>query len=130
MYAETDFLLALIKEEDWLGDAAETVYRDHRDGLWTSQFTLVELLLVAYREDRDAERVVTNAANLLEVRGDVDAVVAAATYVEDHGFTPFDAIHLVESGGDAIVSSDETYESFAPRLDLRAVAEDPTGDRE
>lgn len=122
MYAETDFLLALVKDEDWLGDAAEAVYRDHRDELWTSQFTLIELLLVAYRENRDAERVVTNAANLADVRGDVDTVVAAATYVEDHGFTPFDALHLVESGGDTIVSSDETYDGFAPRFDLR---EDP-----
>ena len=121
MYAETDFLLALVKDEDWLGDAAETVYRDHRDELWTSQFTLIELLLVAYREDRDTERVVTNAANLVEVRGDVDTVVAAATYIEDHGFTPFDALHLVESDGDTIVSSDEAYESVAPRLALKTV---------
>lgn len=121
MYAETDFLLALVKDEDWLGDAAETVYRDHRDELWTSQFTFIELLLVAYREDRDTERVVTNAANLVEVRGDVDTVVAAATYIEDHGFTPFDALHLVESDGDTIVSSDEAYESVAPRLDLKTV---------
>ena len=121
MYAETDFLLALIKDEDWLGDAAETVYPDNRDELWTSQFTLIELLLVAYREDRDTERVVTNAGNLVEVRGDVDTVVAAATYVEDHGFTPFDALHLVESEGDTIVSSDGAYEGFAPRLDLTTV---------
>jgi|SRR6056297_797016 len=119
MYAETDFLLALIKDDDWLGDAAESVYRDHRNELWTSRFTLVELLLVAYREDRDAERVVANAAALVEVRGDVDAVAAAATYVEDHGFTPFDALHLVESNGDAVVSSDEAYEGYAPRVDLR-----------
>lgn len=124
MYAETDFLLALIKEEDWLGEAAETVYRDHRDELWTSQFTLIELLVVAYREDRDTERVVTNAATLMEVRGDVDTVVTAATYVEDHGFTPFDALHLVESDGDTIVSSDGAYEGFAPRLDLKSVAEE------
>ena len=75
------------------------MYREHRDELWTSQLTLVELLLVAYREDRDTERVVTNAARLVEVRGDVDTVVAAATYVEDHGFTPFDALHLVASDG-------------------------------
>jgi hypothetical protein len=121
MYAETDFLLALIKDEDWLGEAAETVYRNYRDELWTSQFTLIELLLVAYREDRDTERVVTNAANLLEVRGDVDTVVAAATYVEDHGFTPFDALHLVESDGDTTVSGDGAYEGFAPRLDLKTV---------
>ena len=121
MYAETDFLLALIKDEDWLGEAAESVYRDHRSDLWTSQFTLIELLLVAYREDRDVERVVTNAANLIEVRGDVDTVITAATYVEDHGFTPFDALHLVESDGDAIVSSDGVYEGFAPQLDLQTV---------
>ncbi|WP_135820967.1 PIN domain-containing protein [Halostella litorea] len=124
MYAETDFLLALVKDEDWLGDAAESVYRDHRDELWTSQFTLIELLLVAYREDRDAERVVTNAAELVEVRGDVDTVVAAATYVEDHDFTPFDALHLVESDGDTVVSSDGAYEGFAPRLDLTDGVED------
>ncbi|KAB1189961.1 PIN domain-containing protein [Haloferax sp. MBLA0076] len=119
MYVETDFILALIKDEDWLGDAAEAVYREHRDDLWTSQFTLIELLMVAYREGRDTERVISNTTALLDVRGDVDTVVAAATYVEDHGFTPFDALHLVESDGDTIVSSDETYESFAPRLDLK-----------
>ncbi|MDR9381998.1 MAG: PIN domain-containing protein, partial [Natronomonas sp.] len=115
MYAETDFLLALIKNEDWLGEVAETVYRNHRDELWTSQFTLIELLLVAYREDRDTERVVANAANLVDVRGDVETVVTAATYVEHHEFTPFDALQIVESDGDTIVSSDGAYEGFAPR---------------
>lgn len=120
MYAETDFLLALIKDDDWLGEAAERVYNDAREDLWTSEFTLVELLLVAYREGRDAERVVANAAELVDVRGDVDSVVAAATYVEDRGFTPFDALHLVESDGATIVSSDDAYEGVAPRLDLRS----------
>ena len=69
------------------------------------------------REERDTERVVTNAATLVEVRGDVDTVVSAATYVEDHGFTPFDALHLVESNGDTIVSSDDAYEGVTSRLD-------------
>ncbi len=59
----------------------------------------------------------------MEVQGDVDTVVAAATYVEDHGFTPFDAFHLVESGGDTVVSGDDAYEGFAPRPDLETVAE-------
>ena len=107
-----------------MGGTAETVYRDHREELWTSRFTLIELLLVAYREDRDAERVVADAAKLVEVRGGVAAVVAAATYVEDHGFTPFDALHLVESDGDTIVSSDGVYEGFAPRFDRRDVGEE------
>lgn len=124
MYAETDFLLALIKDEDWLGDAAETVYQNNRDELWTSQFTLIELLLVAYREERDTERVIANAAKLVEVRGDLNTVVSAATYIEESGFTPFDALHLVESEGDTIVSSDGAYEGFAPRLDLQNVDEE------
>lgn len=118
MYAETDFLLALIKDEDWLGERAEKIYRDHQPELWTSQFTLIELMLVAYREDRDVERVVTNAANLIDVHGNVGTVVAAASYVADHDFTPFDALHLVESGGDEIVSSDSCYDGHAPRCDL------------
>lgn len=118
MYAETDFLLALIKDEDWLGERAAAVYRGNRGALWTSQFTLVELLLVAYREDRDVERVIANAANLVDVRGDVGTVVAAASYVADHGFSPFDALHLIESDGDVIVSSDSCYDGVAPRHDL------------
>ena len=119
MYAETDFLLALVKDEDWLGETAEQVYREHREELWTSQFTLIELLLVAYRDDRDAEQVIANAVELVSVRGGAEPVVAAATYVSDYGFTPFDALHLVESDGDTIVSSDEAYDGFAPRLDLQ-----------
>ncbi|MFB6163174.1 MAG: type II toxin-antitoxin system VapC family toxin [Halococcoides sp.] len=119
MYAETDFLLALIKDDDWLGDAAESVYEEHADDLWTSQFTLAELLMVAYREDRDVERVVTNATSLVTVRGDETAIVAAATYVNEHGLTPFDAIHFVMADGDTIVSSDDSYDGLIPRLDLR-----------
>ena len=126
MYAETDFLLALIRGEDWFVEAAESVYRRHRDESWTSQFTLIELLLVACREELDTERVVTNAADLVEIRGDRETVLAAATYVEDHGFTPFDALCRDESNGDTIVSSDGTYEGVTSRLDLRSVDDGST----
>ncbi|MCX2819406.1 hypothetical protein EGH25_08590 [Haladaptatus sp. F3-133] len=54
MYAETDFLLALIKDDDWLSEGAEEVYKENRDRLWTSEYTLVELMVVAYREEKDA----------------------------------------------------------------------------
>jgi hypothetical protein len=51
-------------------------------------------------------------------------VLAAATYVKDHGFTPFDALHLVESGEDPIVSGDGAYEGYSERVDLRSVDEE------
>ena len=98
MYAEVDFLLALITDDDWLGESAEQVYRDHEDALWTSHYALLELLLVAYREDLNVERVVADASELLEVRGDADLVLAAASYVSEQGLTPFDAVHAVAAG--------------------------------
>lgn len=118
MYAETDFILALVKEDDWLADAAETVYEENCDSLWTSRQTLVELMLVAYREDWDVLRVVASAKELVEVRGDTEEVLAAASYVEDDGFTPFDALHLVASGDDAMVSSDSDYDGYTERVAL------------
>lgn len=118
MYAEVDFLFALIKEGDWLGEPAERVYQEHRDELWTSHFALVELMLVAYREDRDVERVAMAASSLVEVRGPEADVLAAATHVSEEGFTPFDALHLVWSGDDRIVSSDESYDEASKRLPL------------
>jgi len=118
MYAEADFLLALIKDDDWLSEPAERVFRNHRGDLWTSQHTLIELMLVAYREDRNVERTVTNACALLDVRGDEERVLAAASYVSDRGLTPFDALHAVAADGDPIVSSDRSYDDVCERVPL------------
>lgn len=118
MYAEVDFLLALIKDDDWLGNPAERVYEEHHDELWTSQIALIELMLVAHREERNVERTITNASDLLEIRGDEDRVLAAASYVTDRGLTPFDALHAVTADGDSIVSSDQSYDDVCERFPL------------
>lgn len=118
MYAETDFLLALIKEGDWLSEAAERVYEENENELWTSQYTLVELMLVAYREGWNVLRVVAATKELVEARDDMEDILAAASYVEDDGFTPFDALHLVNSADDAVVSSDSDYDGFTERVRL------------
>lgn len=118
MYVETDFLLALLKPDDWLGSRASEIFEEHQDELWTADLTLLELMLVAYREDQNVERTVANAKQLVEVRGNPDAILAAASHVEENGFTPFDALHLVHSDGDPIVSSDTSYDGFADRIPL------------
>lgn len=118
MYVETDFLLALIKPDDWLGERATEIYDERSEELWTSDFTLLELMLVAYREDRDVERTIANANQLVEVRGDADAMLAAANHVEVNDLTPFDALHLVEANGSPIISSDETYDGFTECISL------------
>jgi len=80
-------------------------------------------MLVAYREERNVERVVSNAAALVEVRGETDPVLAAANAVEEDGLTPFDALHLVAADGDAIVSSDGSYDAVTERIALEDLAE-------
>ncbi|MDZ7688657.1 MAG: PIN domain-containing protein [Halobacteriales archaeon] len=118
MYAETDFLLALIKEDDWLSERAEEVYEQNKDSIWTSEHTLIELMVVAYREDKDSLKTVSNAQELVEIRGDADDILAAANYVQNEGMTPFDAVHLVKSKNDTIISSDSSYDSFSERMKL------------
>lgn len=118
LYVETDFLLALIKDDDWLRARAEAVYEARGDDLWTARDTLVELMMVAYREGWNVERVVADANALLEVRGDTETVLAAASHVQEHGLTPFDALHLVSSRGAPIVSCDSSYDEFAHRVPL------------
>ena len=124
MYVDADFLLALIKDDDWLGEAAEAIYEDHGEDLWTSAYTLLELMFVARRADRNVMTTVLGAKELVAIEGGVDAMVAAASYVESQGMTPLDALHLLQSGADTIVSSDSTYDEFSDRF----VLEPATGD--
>jgi len=118
MYADLDFILALIKDEDWLSESAEEIYKENKEELWTSDFTLLELMLVAYREEKNVLTTLVNAETLIEIKGDLDDIMAAANYVEREGMTPFDALHLVKAGDDTIVSSDDCYDGFAERLEL------------
>lgn len=117
MYVETDFILALLKDDDWLQESAEEVY-NHEDDLWTSRYTLVEIMVLSYREGWNSTRMVSNATKLVEVEGGVEDIKAASTFVEEEGFTPFDALHLVKSGESKIVSSDQSYREFSETLDI------------
>ena len=118
LYVETDFILALIKDDDWLRERAQAIYDAHRDELWTARDTLIEVMMVTYREGWNVERVVSSTNALLEVTGDTESVLAAASHVQENGFTPFDALHLVHASDSPIVSSDSSYDGFADRVPL------------
>ena len=112
MYVETDFLLALLKDEDWLKESAKQVYERNKDELWTRDYTLIELMLVAYRKDRNVLKTITGASKLIEIKGDEALMKEAATYVTENDFTPLDAVHLASSNGDKILSSEKDYQEF------------------
>ena len=89
------------------------VAEDSLKEIRTSDFTLLELMLMAYREGKLA-----NAEALMEVRGELDGILAAANYVDYEGMPPFDAVHLVKAGEDVIVSGDNAYDRLTERIRL------------
>ena len=90
MYVETDFLIALLKDDDWLRDPAVRALEE-RDDIHTSILAYAEVLVLFYdREaaeyDIDAPRAVTDLLELVPVRPNEheDAVLAAAAFLDEY----------------------------------------------
>lgn len=127
MYAETDFFLALLKQENWLKNNAEKIYKEHKDEIWTSTHTLTELILLAYQDGKDPLEIVERASNLVEVREPqigVAGYLSACYVMKKYGATPFDALHAIYCGGDKIISSDNKYDTIGlKRVKLEEIEE-------
>lgn len=102
VYADTVFWVALMKEDDWLGDEAERQL-NRKDVLETSLLTFVELSLVLGRYDVDKEKTF---AEVLEIsRNDLDAsVIFQALEYEEEGLNTFDAFHPAVAGSNILSS--------------------------
>ncbi|MFB6269025.1 MAG: type II toxin-antitoxin system VapC family toxin [Halobacterium sp.] len=124
MYVETDFLVALLKRDDWLRDHALEAL-DSED-VHTSVLSYAEVLVLFYdREnaayDIDAPRAVADLLELvpIEPQRHEDAVLAAATFLDEYDLTPFDALHagIAATEGGTVLSSEQDYD--ATGLDWR-----------
>lgn len=132
MYVETDFLIALLKDDDWLRDPAVRALEE-RDDIHTSILAYAEVLVLFYdREaaeyDIDAPRAVTDLLELVPVRPNEheNAVLAAAAFLDEYDLTPFDALHagLVTTGEGRVLSTEQDYDTVG--LDRTPLA-DPSG---
>ena len=119
MYVETDFLIALLKDDDWLRDPAVRALEE-RDDIHTSILAYAEVLVLFYdREaaeyDIDAPRAVTDLLELVPVRPNEheNAVLAAAAFLDEYDLTPFDALHagLVTTGEGRVLSTEQDYDT-------------------
>ncbi|MES3516309.1 MAG: type II toxin-antitoxin system VapC family toxin [Natronomonas sp.] len=108
MYADLDFWLALLKDDDWLGDRAESLLEEYEADLEVSLATFIELFLVEERFAFDRERAVTAILELATYEGDPNVVYQASENI-DEGLNTFDAFHAALSGG-SIISSDRAYD--------------------
>jgi len=110
MYADTDFWVALLKDDDWLADQAVNVLDENRGDLEVSLATFIELFLIEERYSFDREQAVTSVLELASYDGDEDIPYQASAYIDD-GLSTFDAFHAALAGG-AIVSSDKAFDEI------------------
>jgi len=126
VYVETDFLLALAKDSDWLQGSAEDALAEH--DVETSPFSYLELLLARERYEFDYVPLVANLLELVPVRDEEETqVVLKAVNYYDEGLTPFDAFHAAtaETRGMDVLSSERDYEDVeVARVPLEPADED------
>ena len=123
VYVETDFLLALAKDADWLQSSAEDALVEY--DVETSPFSYLELLLARERYEFDYVPLVANLLELVPVRNEEEKqVVLKAVNYYDEGMTSFDAIHAAtaEMRGMDVLSSEKDYEE----IEVKRVPLEPT----
>ena len=112
-YADTDFFLALIKDDDWLAPQAKKLYHKLSGTIFVTPFTVVELIIVCYRERLPVQSVlvqVSRIALLDDMQWDI--FFDAAKRIEQ-GATPFDALLMAWVGTQSIISSDAVHKKFS-----------------
>ncbi|MDG5820945.1 PIN domain-containing protein [Natronococcus sp. A-GB7] len=117
VYVETDFLLALAKDSDWLQQSAEEALDEY--DVETSAFSYLELLLARERYEFDYVPLVANLLELVPVRDEEERqIVLKAVNYYDEGMTPFDAFHAAtaETRTLNVLSSEKDYEDIEVKL--------------
>jgi len=113
VYVETDFLLALAKDSDWLQQSAERALDEY--DVETSAFSYLELLLARERYEFEYVPLVANLLELVPVRDEEERqIVLKAVNYYNEGMTAFDAFHAAtaETRTLNVLSSEKDYEEL------------------
>ena len=118
IYADTDFLLALIKKNDWLKKNAIRAYENHKGSIESSDITLLELMFASKKYSLDAEVV---AGSFFELTDSVKGItpeegMKVAWLVKEKGFGPADAFHSVFSAGNPVITSEHKYAETGQKI--------------
>lgn len=113
MFADTDFILALIKDTDWLKENALNILNMHKDKIKTSITVMIEVALICKRLKMDTLKVFTNIFELIKVNEETYTIcLRASLYIEKYGMNVFDSFHAAFCDDDKIISSDSVYEKL------------------
>ncbi len=111
IYADTDFFIALVKDDDWLQERAVAIATEHEGDIYTSRATLLELLMISDRFEFDRMEALSYALEIASVSSDETVLFQAADYMDQYGLTAFDAYHVAYADQDPIISSDKSFDN-------------------
>ncbi|RRJ32530.1 type II toxin-antitoxin system VapC family toxin [Halocatena pleomorpha] len=133
MYVETDVLVALVKNEDWLREPALSALKEH-DNIHTSILAYAEVLVLFCDRDTvsydiDAPRAISNLLELVPIvpKAHEDVVLAGAAFIDEYHLIPFDALHagIVATRGESVLTSERDYDAVGlERLSLEPTSEE------
>ena len=113
MFADTDFLLALVKGSDWLKKNAENILEKHKGRISTSVSVVIESALVCKRLKISVVDAFVCIFEFVEINEETYRLcLDAALYIEKDRLNVFDAFHAAYCGSDAIISSDTVYDKL------------------
>ncbi len=114
-YADSDFFLAILKPNDWLKEKALALYKLYKGNIWTSEWTIVELLLLSDRFKIDPEKLVIDILHIAEISGNKETLLSTAHLMKENGVNTFDALHVVSSKSDKIISPDSVFDRIGQK---------------
>lgn len=110
-YADTDFFLALAKDDDWLGSRALDLLSEHEGELRTSLATFIEIAYNAQAYEIDLEQAGAMVLELADVDVPERWIFQAYAYIEA-GLGVMDAFQAAAAAGDRLISSDQAFDDL------------------
>src|SRR3989344_2439221 len=97
IYADTDFILALAKKDDWLKKSASKIFKKYKGEIVISSATLIELMLIAKKIEYDALKLISFALSIGELKDDKpEYYFQACSYQKEYELGVFDSIHAAK----------------------------------
>lgn len=120
IYADTDFFVALVKEDDWLQENSSKILKEYQGDIRTGLTTFIELFFLSQDYGWDRERVASNVFAIAEVEFDQEIVFQASEYMEN-GLGVIDSFQLSQSDGRIISSDKEFDQTGIERINLESI---------
>ncbi len=113
MFADSDFILALIKNTDWLKESAENILLKNKGKITTSLSVMIELALVLPRFNINILETYANLNELIKIdKKTIEISMKAALFIQEYNSNVFDSFHAASCKDEIIISSDSVYDKF------------------